>query len=159
AAAAPKAPNGDDLAKVCTIVRRRTGHDFSQYKQGTLIRRIQRRMQVLHLDTMHDYVERLRHEPKEPELLYADLLIGVTEFFRTPEAFDVLANNVIPHLLEGRTGRDEVRIWVPGCASGEEPYSIAMLIREQLSQAEVAPDFRIFATDIDEQALETARRA
>ncbi len=149
----------DYLGEIFTLLRRKTSHDFSRYKQSTVIRRIQRRMQVQQLETVHDYVDRLRRDPKEVELLFRDLLIGVTHFFRDPEAFDVLAGTVIPKLFEDKTSSDYVRIWVVGCATGEEAYSVAMLLCEYTSGMKNSPHVQIFATDIDDRALEIARQA
>ncbi len=146
------------LDEICLLLRNRTGHDFSRYKQGTMLRRISRRMQIVGVRTVADYLLRIREEPKEIEHLFRDLLIGVTYFFRDSEAFDVLAAEVLPSLLEGKGASDQVRIWVPGCASGEEAYSIAMLLKER-SPAGEGPQFQIFATDIDPHALDTARHA
>jgi two-component system CheB/CheR fusion protein len=149
----------DQLRKICTILRRRTGHDFSRYKQSTLLRRVQRRMQLLHAEGGGRYIERLREDPKEVEELFKDLLIGVTQFFRDKPAFDALARAVIPELLRNKPAGDAVRVWVPGCASGEEAYSIAILLHEQVEKLENRPEIQIFATDIDVQALDVARQA
>jgi two-component system CheB/CheR fusion protein len=109
---------GEHLAKICSLVRSKLGHDFSQYKEKTLVRRIQRRMQVLQIDAVPDYIERLRAEPNECGLLFHELLIGVTHFFRDPPAFDALATQVIPHLIHNKGADDIVRVWVPACATG-----------------------------------------
>ncbi|MBV8535793.1 MAG: hypothetical protein JO128_09380, partial [Alphaproteobacteria bacterium] len=145
------------LVRIYTLLRRRTGHDFSRYKDSTFIRRVQRRMQVVQLASVEDYIRLLRKDPREIDLLFRDLLIGVTHFFRDRRAFTALATDVIPKLVEGKTAEDQLRIWVPGCATGEEAYSIAMLIREALAKRDVAPKVSIFATDIDDEALEVAR--
>jgi two-component system CheB/CheR fusion protein len=146
------------IPDICEILLRATGHDFSRYKKGTLLRRIRRRIELLLLPSADEYVERLAKNPEEPALLMNDLLIGVTQFFRDPEAFEFLAQHVIPRILAGKNAAQTVRIWVPGCASGEEAYSIAMLIREQLAGMRSAPRIQIFATDIDQEALAEARR-
>jgi len=146
------------LARICTLLRARLGHDFSQYKQNTLVRRIQRRMQVLQIDNVPEYIERLRNDPNQLDLLFRDLLIGVTQFFRDPEAFAALESEVIPKLLENKKNGDPLRIWVPGCATGEEAYSIAILVKEAMIKQEAAPQVQIFATDLDEQAVAAARR-
>ena len=145
------------LVKIYTLLRRRNGHDFSRYKDSTFIRRVQRRMQVVQLTDIEDYIGLLRKDPREVDLLFRDLLIGVTHFFRDRRAFATLAKDVIPELIAGKTSEDQIRVWVPGCATGEEAYSIAMLLREALAKTDVAPKVSIFATDIDDQALETAR--
>lgn len=154
---------GEDLAKIraeiCAILLERVRHDFAGYKERTFLRRVQRRMQVLQLLSFRLYVERLRAEPGEVSLLFRDLLIGVTDFFRDQEAFEALGRLVVPKLLENRSAADQVRIWVPGCATGEEVYSVAILLCEQMERLPAPPRVQIFATDIDEAALETARAA
>jgi two-component system, chemotaxis family, CheB/CheR fusion protein len=158
-----KAPDGtcrdaaEHLTRICALLRTRLGHDFSQYKQSTLVRRIQRRMQVLQIDSVPEYIERLRQEPNQLELLFRDLLIGVTRFFRDPEAFAALESEVMPKLFENKRRNDAIRVWVPGCATGEEAYSIAILVKESMIKREAAPQVQIFATDLDEQAVTTAR--
>jgi two-component system CheB/CheR fusion protein len=149
----------DQLGKICALLRRRTGHDFSQYKQATLVRRIQRRMMILHVPTVATYVQRLRTDNVEVEQLFKDLLIGVTHFFRDPEAFQVLGGDVIPRLLDRAGPEGVLRIWTPGCATGEEAYSVAILLREQLASRDWRTKVTIFAGDIDDEALETARHA
>jgi two-component system, chemotaxis family, CheB/CheR fusion protein len=149
----------DFLLTVCEEVRHRLGHDFSQYKRSTMLRRIQRRMQVVGASTGADYLKRIREDPEEAGLLFRDLLINVTCFFRDAEAFDVLRREVIPELLRDRGVSDTIRIWTPGCSSGEEAYSIAILIAEALSRQQVRSRIQIFATDIDEQMLQKARAA
>ncbi|PZO46209.1 MAG: SAM-dependent methyltransferase, partial [Alphaproteobacteria bacterium] len=147
----------DSLGKICRIVRSVVGHDFSQYKEKTLTRRIQRRMQVLHVDTMDDYVDRLRKEPLEANLLFQEFLISVTDFFRDPEAFAALEAQALPNIVADKGAHHQIRIWVAGCATGEEVYSIAILLKEQLANKNGAPRLQIFATDIDEQAIAHAR--
>ncbi len=145
------------LQEVHRILRRRTGHDFSQYKSSTIIRRLLRRLQLGRFDTFRAYVARLRKDGEEVEELFKDLLIGVTHFFRDPEAFAVLERQVIRPLLSSRGADDRVRIWAPGCASGEEAYSLAMLLRENLPSSDGAPHVQIFASDIDDAALDVGR--
>jgi two-component system CheB/CheR fusion protein len=158
-----KGPDGlrqeatDHLAQICTLLRARTGHDFSGYKDKTVARRVQRRMQVLQIDEVPDFIARLRKEPQELDALLQDLLIGVTNFFRDPQAFEALEREVIPALFEGKGVEDTVRVWVPGCSTGEEAYSIAILLREHMPKAHTAPKLQIFASDIDEQSLQIAR--
>lgn len=158
-----KGPDGvrqettDHLAQICTLLRTRTGHDFSGYKDKTVARRVQRRMQVLQIDEVPDFIERLRKEPQELDALLQDLLIGVTNFFRDPHAFEALEREVIPQLFEGKGPEDTIRVWVPGCSTGEEAYSIAILLREHMPKAQTAPKLQIFASDIDEQSLQIAR--
>jgi two-component system CheB/CheR fusion protein len=144
------------LTNICTLLRTKTGHDFSQYKESTLLRRIQRRMQVSQLERVESYIEKLRRDPAEVEALFQDLLIGVTHFFRDRDAFAALESKIIPKLFENRVD-DQIRVWVPGCATGEEAYSIAILLREHMKKVDAAPKVQVFATDIDEKALEFAR--
>src|SRR5215469_17512336 len=155
AAADEQTPNY--LNQICAVLRARTGHDFTGYKDKTLIRRVQRRMQVLQIDDMPSFLDRLRREPREVDLLFHDLLIGVTNFFRDPEVFEVLETDVIPHLFENKGPDDTVRVWVPGCSTGEEAYSIALLLRERAPKWHESPKLQIFASDIDDHALEAAR--
>lgn len=145
--------------QICAILRDQVGHDFSGYKEKTFLRRVQRRMQVVQIEHVTRYIERLRHDPDEVTLLFRDLLIGVTSFFRDPEAFAVLETLVIPKLIEGRNAGDAVRVWVPGCATGEEVYSIAILLTERMDGVRTAPKVQIFGTDIDQTALAVARAA
>lgn len=149
----------DELARIATILLHKTGHDFRRYKMATLVRRLQRRMQVLQVPSVADYIDQLRRDPKEADQLFRDLLIGVTHFFRDPEAFAVLAREVIPRLFELAAADGSLRLWTPGCATGEEPYSMAILLKEEMLKQDVSPKVQIFAGDIDEEALEFARQA
>ena len=124
------------------MLRARTGHDFSEYKDRTFQRRVQRRMQVVQTTKIEDYLERLQKEPAEVGALLRDLLIGVTNFFRDAAAFDALETLVVPKLFAGRGRPMTVRIWVAGCATGEEAYSIAMLLREQMDRLDEPPRCR-----------------
>ncbi len=146
-----------NLQTICELLRAETGHDFSQYKEKTLVRRIQRRMQVAQAASVPDYVAYLRREPGEYELLFNELLINVTEFFRDPPAFEALETHAIPALLAGKNASDILRIWVPGCATGEEAYSIAITLKEAMPRGKPQPKVMIFATDIDAYAIESAR--
>lgn len=146
------------LQQLLLILRARTGHDFSQYKLPTLLRRIARRMQVTHISELRDYTHLLRHNVQEIDLLFHDLLISVTSFFRDSASFDMLEERVIRQLYAGVAAGEAVRVWVVGCATGEEAYSIAMLMLEHASNIEHAPEVQIFATDLDEYALDIARR-
>ena len=148
---------GDVLPEIYAILRSQVGHDFSGYKKLTFVRRVQRRMQIRQIEQVDAYLQLLGSDPEEVGLLFRDLLINVTSFFRDPEAFEVLASQVIPSLLRDRGREETVRIWVPGCATGEEVYSIAMLVRECLDGMPVVPRVQIFATDIDDRALAVAR--
>jgi len=146
------------LHEIAELLREATGHDFSQYKPATILRRIARRMQVRHINGLANYIELLRQDRLEIEQLFQDLLISVTHFFRDPEAFEALADKVIPQLFRDKGIAAPVRVWVPGCASGEEAYTIAILLREYMAQLELPPPVQVFATDIDEQALDYARQ-
>ncbi len=146
-----------NLPNIAEILLRHTGHDFSRYKEGTLVRRIGRRVRIQDSTSVADYVHRLEREPGEAELLVRDLSIGVTHFFRDAEVFDALAKLCLPALLDSGDSSIPVRIWVPGCASGEEAYSIAILVREHLSRSQTARTVQIFATDIDSELIATAR--
>jgi two-component system CheB/CheR fusion protein len=145
--------------EICAILRNHVGHDFSGYKSKTFLRRVQRRMQVTQLGSEDDYVERLKQDPKEVGALFRDLLINVTNFFRDAGSFEKLGKTVVPKLFEGRGAEDTVRVWVPGCATGEEVYSIAILLREHMDTLTALPRVQVFATDIDENALGVARAA
>jgi two-component system CheB/CheR fusion protein len=146
---------GDHLGAICAVLNSRLGRDFSQYKTSTLMRRIQRRMQVLQAESVTAYLEELRQRSDEPELLFREVLIRVTRFFRDPAAFEALAAR-IPALLARNDGQD-LRIWVPGCATGEEAYTLAILCKEAMAHADRPRKVQIFATDIDDQAVEIAR--
>ncbi len=148
----------DFLKRMCEELRRKLGHDFSQYKSSTMLRRAQRRMQVLGT-TGDEYLKRLRQSDIEPGMLFRDLLINVTAFFRDAEAFNYLRREVVPELLRNKGAADSIRIWTPGCSSGEEAYSLAILLAEQMSRMDVRPRVQIFATDIDEPMLAKAREA
>lgn len=141
---------------VCQILRNQIGYDFSGYKAATVLRRVHRRMQVLQLGTIEDYIERLRRDANEAVLLLRDFLIGVTSFFRDRDAFEAL-QQIVPRLFDGRGAADTVRVWIAGCSTGEEAYSIAILLREHMDTLPVTPTVQIFATDIDEPALTVAR--
>ena len=142
---------------ICEILRARLGHDFSQYKDKTFLRRVQRRMQVVGVSQLTDYVAALEQDQGEAALLFRDLLIGVTTFFRDADAFEAVKRVVVPRLFEGKGANDAVRVWVPGCATGEEAYSLAILLREHMDGLPVVPRVQVFATDIDEPAIATAR--
>ena len=113
------------LAGLASILRNKTGHDFHGYKPGTFMRRVQRRMQVVQTDDIEDYLEILRSRPGEAQNFFNDLLIGVTQFFRDTKEFELLQREVIPNLFKGKTTADQLRVWVVGCATGEEAYTLA----------------------------------
>ena len=152
-------PPGNALTSIHTVLRTRTGHDFREYKERTFQRRVQRRMQVLQTTKIEDYAERLQNEPDEVNALFRDLLIGVTDFFRDAAAFQALERQVVPKLFEGKGADDEVRVWVAGCSTGEEAFSLAILLREHLEKSSSPPKVQIFATDIDELGMGVARAA
>jgi len=145
--------------EICDILKRQVGHEFSGYKSKTFLRRVQRRMHVTQADTLGAYTDILRRDTKEVNALFRDLLINVTNFFRDADSFEALKEKVVPKLFEGRGGAEFVRVWVPGCATGEEVYSVAMLLREHRETLIDPPRVQIFATDIDERALHVARAA
>ena len=140
---------------ICAILRAQVGHDFSHYKESTFVRRVQRRMAAISLD-VPGYMRRLEQDPGEAMLLLRDLMIGVTSFFRDAETFEA-ARALVPRLFEGRGPDDRVRAWIPGCSTGEEAYSIAMLLQEFRATLPRPPALQIFASDIDEAAIGTAR--
>jgi two-component system CheB/CheR fusion protein len=154
----PEKPD-EALARLYNLLRSRTGYDFSEYKDRSFQRRVQRRMQVLQTTKLDEYVERLQQEPDEVQALFRDLLIGVTDFFRDAAAFQAIETIVIPKLFEGKGAADEVRVWVTGCSTGEEAYSLAILLREQCEKLVAPPKVQIFATDIHEAAMGVARAA
>jgi len=147
------------LREVLVTLRSRTGHDFAQYKRATVLRRIERRMQVNQVHDLPAYRDLLRDNIAETRPLLKDMLISVTNFFRDREAFEALERIAIPAIFEGKSTGDQVRVWVPGCATGEEAYSIAILLEERARELEAPPDLQIFATDIDEDALAVGRAA
>ena len=148
---------GEHLATISALLRAKTGHDFSKYKEKTVTRRIQRRMQVLQANTVPIYIARLRDDLKEVELLFRELLIGVTQFFRDPDAFDGLQEAAIAKLVQRRDADAPIRIWVPACSTGEEAYSLAILVREAMERHGTDPRVQIFGTDIDDNAVTFAR--
>ncbi len=145
------------LQKVFVLLRSHTGHDFSQYKASTIARRVARRMAVHRVQAEEDYVRILQQNPIEVEALFLDLLIGVTSFFRDPEAFAALEASVIPRLFADKPAGAVVRVWVAGCSTGEEAYSIAILLIEHLEASNRSIKLQVFATDIDRRAIDCAR--
>lgn len=145
------------LKKIFVLLRAQTGHDFSQYKPSTINRRVERRMAVHQIDSLESYVRFLQQTPTEVEALFRDLLIGVTNFFRDPEAFKVLEEQVIPKLFEDKPAGSAVRVWCAGCSTGEEAYSIAILLQERMAALKQNFAIQVFATDIDSRAIATAR--
>ena len=145
------------LRDVLTMLRLRTGHDFAQYKSPTLLRRIGRRIQVHELADIGAYRQFIREHPEELQPLLRDLLITVTNFFRDRDAFEALERDIIPKLFAGKRPTDQVRVWVPGCATGEEAYSIAILLAEHAATLADPPKLQVFASDIDEKAIGEGR--
>jgi two-component system, chemotaxis family, CheB/CheR fusion protein len=138
-------------------LRVRTGHDFSKYKRSTVLRRIARRMHVTRNETLSEYYAVLRESADEAQALLSDLLISVTTFFRDHDAFEALATQVLPGLFEGRELDATIRVWVSGCATGEEAYSIAMLLQEEAAKHELRPPIQMLGSDLDARALAVAR--
>jgi two-component system, chemotaxis family, CheB/CheR fusion protein len=147
----------EGLQEIIKILRSTTGLDFSNYKQGTLVRRIARHLQIHNLEDIPSYVNLLRENSQEVHSLLKNLLINVTNFFRDQKAFKALEKDVVPKIFEGKGPNDSLRVWVAGCASGEEAYSIAILLSEYASQLSEPPKLQIFATDVDEEAINEAR--
>jgi len=152
---APKAENA--LKKIFILLRAQTRHDFSQYKLSTINRRIERRMAVNQIATIEAYVKYLQQTPVEVEALFRDMLIGVTNFFRDPAAFKILEEQIIPKIFTGKGADSVIRVWVPGCSTGEEAYSLAILLAERQEAMKRSFKVQVFATDIDSQAIATAR--
>jgi two-component system CheB/CheR fusion protein len=146
----------EQLTQIAGILRNVTGNDFHGYKSNTFLRRVQRRMQVVQVANIVDYISRLKKSRDEVQHLFQDLLIGVTQFFRDSREFEVLERE-LPGLFEGKGPADQFRVWVLGCATGEEAYSIGILLAEHLSRIDEAPSVQIFATDLDARALGVAR--
>ena len=135
------------------------GVDFTHYKETTINRRITRRMVINKTKNMKEYIEYLRTHPNEPQALFDDLLIGVTSFFREPKTFEALKEKVFPELIKNRSSREPIRVWVPGCSTGEEVYSLAIAIQEFIEE-EVLPEIRvqIFGTDANGKNIDKARQ-
>jgi two-component system CheB/CheR fusion protein len=154
----PAAADGDPESgdAILRLLRDEYGIDFSHYKANTVTRRIERRLAMNRSFDLDMYVTQLRNDPRELNSLYEDLLIGVTRFFRDEAAFAVLETRVIPEILERTTGDEQIRVWVPGCATGQEPYSIAMLLHERLAAAGRTINVKILATDVHKTSLEVA---
>ena len=145
------------LKKVFILLRSQTGHDFSQYKPSTIFRRIERRMAVHQIKSMDVYVKYLHQNPQEVKSLFADLLIGVTNFFRDSEAFTALEEQIIPKIFDDKPAGSAVRVWCTGCSTGEEAYSIAILLQEHMEVLKQSYKVQVFATDIDSRAIAVAR--
>ena len=146
-----------EMTQVFSLLRSSTGVDFRRYKRPTIERRLQRRMVLQKLTRLDQYIRYMRENPNEVHALYSDILIHVTRFFRDRDAFGALTTNVLPSLLEGRSDEQPVRIWIPGCSTGEEAYSVAILILEYLADQHRGSPVQMFATDISEPSIEHAR--
>ena len=148
------------LEQIIILLRERTGNNFSLYKKNTIYRRIERRMALHKIESINDYVNYLRENPQELDLLFKELLIGVTQFFRDPTVWEVLKTDVLTSLLINYNGEAPIRAWVAACSTGEEAYSLAIVFKEALSSLEQAKSVKlqIFATDLDQDAIEIARR-
>src|SRR4051812_46100874 len=151
------AEDPEAMREVLTLLRVRTGHDFANYKRATLYRRIERRMGLRGVPTLAQYGRLIRQSPDEAVLLMRELLISVTNFFRDPVAWTSLAQRIVPRLFLNKSANDQVRVWVAGCATGEEAYSIAILLAEYAPLVPDQPSIQVFATDLDERAIATAR--
>ena len=151
-------PIKNQIQKIFALIRSATGHDFSHYKPATIGRRIERRLAIHQITTLADYILYLQTNPAEIDVLFKNLIIGVTSFFRDPQAYNLLAQKVIPGLLSAREPDTPIRIWVTGCSTGEEAYSLGMILCEAMDKVKKHFDVKIFATDIDETALDTARK-
>jgi two-component system CheB/CheR fusion protein len=146
-----------EFNKIFILLRAQTGHDFSQYKLKTIQRRVERRMAVQQVEKLDEYVKYLQQNSAEVEALFLDLLIGVTQFFRDPEVFAALEAQVIPRLFEGKAAGEMIRVWTSGCSTGEEAYSLAILLQEHSELLKRSYKLQVFGTDIDSRAIERAR--
>ena len=147
----------DVLRRILAHLRVRTGHDFSKYKRSTVLRRLARRLQVTRVDDLQQYYEVMRDNLEEAQALLGDLLISVTTFFRDSEAFELLARDVVPALFQDKEVDETIRVWVSGCATGEEAYSFAILLLEEASKHPIRPQIQVFGSDLDSRALTSAR--
>jgi len=152
-----KTLSAETLRDILALLRARTGHDFSGYKMSTIRRRIERRMNVHQIQSPPDYLRYVQDNAHELDMLFTELLISVTSFFRDPEAYQALQRQCVPQLLKDRDENSVLRVWVPGCCTGEEAYSVAMLLHECVDKHRDRLDIQIFGTDLDPRAIETAR--
>src|SRR5499427_8936645 len=158
-ASVPDIRNFDEelLRRIIAHLRVRTGHDFSKYKRSTVLRRIARRMQVTRADDLKEYYDVMRDNPDEAQALLGDLLISVTTFFRDADAFDKLAKDILPELFKTKEPDETIRVWVSGCATGEEAYTFAILLLEEAGKHPLRPPIQVFGSDLDSRALASAR--
>lgn len=147
----------DHLEKIFILLRNETGCNFGDYKDSTVIRRVEKRMAINQIAKLEDYIKYLQKNTEEVIKLFNELLIGVTSFFRDKEPFEILKKEVIPKIIEKKSKGDTIRIWVPGCSTGEEAYSIAIIFNEVISNQKKNLKVQIFASDIDENAINIAR--
>ncbi|HVX64261.1 MAG TPA: chemotaxis protein CheB [Pirellulales bacterium] len=143
--------------RILQLLSDATGVDFIHYKQSTLQRRVRRRMVLRRMDRLEDYLECLEEDPTELRMLFEEVLIPVTSFFREPETFEVLKTTILPHLMANRPPKATFRVWAPGCASGEEVYSLAICLLEYMAEAQQPVPIKVFGTDISERSIEAAR--
>jgi two-component system CheB/CheR fusion protein len=157
--AVPDIRNFDEelLRRIIAHLRVRTGHDFSKYKRSTVLRRIARRMQVTRADDLNEYYDVMRDNAEEAQALLGDLLISVTTFFRDSEAFERITKDVIPALFADKEANETIRVWISGCATGEEAYSFAILLLEEAAKHQLRPPIQVFGSDLDSRALAAAR--
>lgn len=149
----------NSLQKILILIKNKTGHDFSLYKESTINRRVARRINIHQIDNISDYLKYIQEHPNEINTLFKELLINVTSFFRDPEAFKHFENEIKSEVLDKKVDGEKVRIWVPGCATGEEVYSIAIILQEYVDETEKHLEIQLFGTDIDEEAINIARSA
>ncbi len=146
----------NSLSKMFLLIKRKTGVDLSFYKESTILRRVERRMGINQVTDIKKYVELLERSPGEVQTLFKEILIGVTKFFRDQDAFRIIREQVVPALFASKTADEEVRVWVAGCSTGEEAYSLAILLAEYVEENNLTNDVKIFATDIDKGAIDFA---
>jgi two-component system, chemotaxis family, CheB/CheR fusion protein len=156
-ATSPPEKTRSGMQKILMLLRSKTGHDFSLYKKNTIYRRIEKRMSVHQFEDTALYIRYLQDHPDEIKMLFKEFLIGVTNFFRNAEVFDILKAKILPKILYGKPDHYVLRVWTPGCATGEETYSIAMTVREYLDEQNANFKVQIFGTDINEEAIAGAR--
>lgn len=146
----------ENLQRVAEVLRRHSGIDFAHYKPATIVRRIERRMSINQIETFSDYVSALERSARERTILYKELLIGVTKFFRDTEAFEILRTEVVPAIIDAAVPDEPLRVWAPACSTGEEAYSFAMLFQDHMDATNTSREVKIFATDVDREAVEFA---
>jgi two-component system CheB/CheR fusion protein len=153
-----EATKGDGLGRIFKLLRTTTGVDFANYRQTTIMRRIQRRLTVQRVETLEEYLKLVEKKPEEAHALFRDILIHVTNFFREPESFASLREQVFPELLKNRGSDEPIRVWVPGCSTGEEAYSLAISLAEFFGERSNGVQIQVFGTDVSGDVIEAARR-